>query len=283
MEPGRYAVQELLVGDDQVRFLRGERTDRPPVVLVHGLGGCAAVWSRNIPALGSQYEIFAPELWGAHRRFGGKRLTVETGVAFLVGFMDAIGSDSAHLVGVSLGGLLCGMVAARYPNRVKSLTLIGAAGLGRRIAWSQRLLTLPFVGEFFFRPTERRAESMLRYLMPDTDDFGDLVQQIAAVSREEGVTRQMLSALRAGVDIRGIKTEAMLRPHLRAIAAPTLLCWGDRDPLFPVAQAAASLSLLRQASLRIFPGAGHWPFFQQPSEFNKALLEFLSEAERTEG
>jgi pimeloyl-ACP methyl ester carboxylesterase len=150
--------REVVAGGALVRYYA--EGDDPPLLLLHGLGGAAVVWYRNLPKLARSYTVLAPDLWGPGRH-GGKRFTLDVGVRFVADFLDAVGHRSAHLVGSSLGGVIAGFTAVREPSHVRSLTLVDSAGLGREIALSQRLLSLPFVGDIAFRPKVHRVRQML--------------------------------------------------------------------------------------------------------------------------
>ena len=268
-------ADEAMVEGQRVRYYAAG--SGPPVLLLHGLGGSAAVWHRNLPALSGRFRVFAPELWGANEH---GEATAETGVRFVTGFLDAVDCPSAHLVGGSLGGFMAGSTAIADPGRVRSLTLIGTAGLGRRIALSQRVLTLPLVGEAMFRPSRRRVRRMLAMLVREWDaDAERLVDELYAVRRQPGVSRRMLEVLRAGIDILGVKRSAQLLPELCDVRTPTLLVWGSHDPLFPIEDARRAAGVLRDAELVVVEGCGHWPYLEAPETFNPALLGFLDRCE----
>ena len=272
----RADAHEAVVDGERVRYYAAG--SGPPVVLLHGLGGSAAVWHRNLPALSGRYRVFAPELWG----HGRGESTPEAGVRFVTGFLDAVGCPSAHLVGGSLGGFIAGSTAIAVPGRVRSLTLVGTAGLGRRIAFSQRLLTLPLVGEAMFRPSRRRVRRMLAMLISEWDaDAELLVDELYAVRREPGVPRRMLEVLRSGIDLLGMKRSARLLPALCGVQTPTLLVWGSHDPLFPIEDARRAAGVLSDAELVVVQGCGHWPYLEAPETFNAALLGFLDRSEET--
>ena len=269
-------ADEAMVGGERVRYYAAG--SGPPVVLLHGLGGSAAVWHRNLPALSGRFRVFAPELWGAA---GRGESTLEEGVRFVTGFLDAVGCESAHLVGGSLGGFMAGATAIAAPGRVRSLTLIGTAGLGRRIALSQRVLTLPLIGEAMFRPSRRRVRRMLAMLIAEWDaDAERLVDELYAVRRQPGVSRRMLEVLRSGIDIRGVKESVRLLPALCDVRTPTLLVWGSHDPLFPIEDARRAAGVLYDAELLVVDGSGHWPYLEAPDTFNRALLAFLTRSEK---
>jgi len=155
-------AHEVMVNGERVRYYRSGAG--PAVVVLHGLGGAGVVWHRTMPALIGRYDVIAPDLWGLGR-YEGEVLTIEMGVGFVAGLLDPMEASDAHLVGSSLGGLIAGHLALRRPDQVRPLTLVASAGLGRHIAWSQRLMTLSGVGELFFRPTRGRVQRMLRLLV----------------------------------------------------------------------------------------------------------------------
>lgn len=256
-----------------------EPTVRTPVVLLHGLGGSSIVWSRNLDALAEDRTVFAPDLWGDRHSERREGFSPQTGIRFLGSFMDTMGIDQAHLVGSSLGGLIAGHFGLAHPSRARSLTLVDSAGLGREIGWAQRLLTLPGVGEFFFRPTKRRVHAMLKLLIRRGDIPEELFQSLYEDSLEPGVTKQMLTALRAGVTLRGVKPSVQLLACLRELAIPMSLLWGEKDPLFPVAHAHHAAATIPRARLHVFAGGGHWPHFEDPAVFNQLLIAFFNSVE----
>ena len=192
----------------------------------------------------------------------------------MVGANDGV-AHFAHL-----GGFIAGATAISEPGRVRSLTLIGTAGLGRRVALSQRLLTLPLVGEAMFRPSRRRVERMLAMLLREWDaDAERLVDELYAIRCEPGVPRRMLEVLRSGINIFGVKRSTRLMPALCGVRTPTLLVWGSHDPLFPIADARRAAAVLYDAELLVVEGAAHWPYLEAPETFNPALLGFLARCE----
>jgi pimeloyl-ACP methyl ester carboxylesterase len=269
------AALETTVNGERVRYYRSGAG--PAVVLLHGLGGAGVVCYRTMPGLMGRYDVIAPDLWGPGR-YAGEALSIETGVGFGQGLLDATGVSDAHLVGSSLGGLIAGHVALRHPERVRSLTLVDSAGLGRHIAWSQRLIAVPGVGELFFRPTRGRVQRMLRLLVRKGQIDEELAEALYEDSRAPGVLRQMLAALREGVTLRGVKAKVQLLPTLASAGKPTLVMWGSDDPLFPVAQARDAANALH-ATLAVFDGVGHWPYLEAHEEFNARLIGFLDGVE----
>jgi pimeloyl-ACP methyl ester carboxylesterase len=116
-------------------------------------------------------------------------------------------------------------------------------------------------------------------LVPNSVSTEEIVQELVRVSKQEGVTRQMLAVLRAGIGFRGVRASMLLLPQMDRIATPTLVCWGTRDPLFPLSHGYRAVEGIPNAQMRIFEGAGHWPFYERTAAFNEAVLDHFERAE----
>ena len=216
------------------------------VVLLHGLAGSSRWWSGNIAALAQGHDVHVLDLpgFGAQRR---QRSPLADAPAYVCAWLRERGLGGVHLVGHSLGGAVAARVAARHPDLVERLVLVAPAG------------TLAH------RPLHRHA----------------LELALAAVSPgPRFLPRLGADALRAGPGTilrasRELLGDDSLRAELRAIGAPTLLVWGDRDPLVPRSVADVFLNGIRDASLVVIQGAGHVPMVERPKEFNRVLREFL--------
>jgi pimeloyl-ACP methyl ester carboxylesterase len=219
-------------------------------LLLHGYGGSARWWARNLAPLARSRTVYALDLpgFGASKMLGPYSFSRVTDL--LAAWMDANGMQSADVVGHSMGGQLAMLLAAAHPAKVGALVLIAPAGM-------------PF----------------------DTHLLG--IARQAFASRAGGDARftpiVVLGSLRAGPrimwkavgEIRGVD----VRPVLASIVAPTLLLWGDRDRLLPVRNAAPLATAIAGAELRIVSGAGHNLFFDDPGLVNAAIEAFLAKQE----
>ncbi|WP_330230984.1 alpha/beta fold hydrolase [Nocardia sp. NBC_00508] len=181
-----------------------------------------------------------------------------------VGMLDALELPSAHLVGMSMGGMIAQTVAARYPSRVDSLTSImsttGAARVGRP-AWSTWRL-------MFSRPARDRAEHidhtvrMYRHISSTGYPFDEPAVRVAAATTWD---RDPASAAGVGRQLAGILKSGDRTGELRAVTTPTLILHGDRDLMVAPTGAAATARAIPGARLHTLPGMGHdlpaaaWP------------------------
>ena len=236
----------------------------PPVLLFHGWGGSQAEWQSNLEALARHFKVYAPDLHG----HGLSELTfernLESGRRLFLAFLESEGLEKVSLIGQSMGGFLALDFALSYPDRVAKLVLVDSAGLGREVNWGLRLLTLPFLGEVvcdLLWPRLRRYLVGRFHITPGVEPG------------QGGLAR----LLRMGVGLGGQKLWPVVRERLPTLKMPTLIMWGERDPLFPVSQAYAAHKAIPGSKLHIFPRCGHVPPVENPSEFNEKLFEFLKE------
>ena len=250
----------------------------PPVVLLAGLASSVrASWRRVLPALAESFRVFAVELPGqGDSEVPAREYTFEYGMEALAEFLDALRLEAVNLVGASAGGLVALGTALRYPKRVERLVLIDSVGFGREITWGLRLATLPLVGELAAMPKRWLIMRTLRQNFVDSSCISDdLVEEFYRVRKRPGVNAATLSVLRHGVTLKGIRPSLVLRDQLHRLQAPTLIIWGDKDKVLPLAHAFIGQSSIPNARLHIIRDAGHDPVTEQPMEVASVVKGFL--------
>lgn len=240
----RLAHDHARVGRYNVGY--GVAGDGPAVVLIHGLSGSTRWWRRNVPALAERFRVYVVDLVG----FGtsrGSRFALAEGAELLAGWMDAVGLGQASLVGHSMGGYVVAELAATRPALVRRLLLVDAA-------------VLPFGRTF-----AQHGLGLLRELLQLPPAFFPVL---------------VGDALRAGpLTIWAAAQEVMradLSTKLGQIHAPTLLVWGARDRVVPLALGRALADRLVACELAVIEGAGHNAMWDRPAVFNQLALRFLA-------
>jgi pimeloyl-ACP methyl ester carboxylesterase len=273
----------VLHGQRVTYKLRGEG---PPIVLIHGITSSSRTWRAVIDGLAERHTVLAPDLLG-HGHSGKPRGDYSLG-AYASGIRDLmalLGIDSATMVGHSLGGGIAMQFSYQFPERLDRLALVDSGGLGTEVNLVLRAATLPgaeIVLPLMFSPVTRnagravgrvlgrlglRANANVRGLAEGLDSLGD------AEAR-----RAFVHTARSVIDPRGQRVDARDRLYLSE-DVPTLLVWGDRDPIIPLAHGREAHELMPHSRLEVFPGAGHFPFNDDPERFVEVLSGFIAETE----
>lgn len=263
----------------EVRYQRAGQG--PLVIFVHGIGASLEFWTPNLRGLAGQFQVCALDLPG----FGRSAVppvtpTLADVPAFFDAFLDHLGAERAAFVGNSMGGLVVLTYALARPERVSHLGLVASAGLGRDLQLDLRLLALPLLPEILFRPTPGFARRAIRALFcqPSADTEALAMTWLEHI-RRPGARQHFLRIARQGIGLRGQKPGVILLDRLPQVQPPTLLIWGDRDPVIPVAHAYAAARLIPRCALVVFPACGHCPQLERAAAFNALLGRFLSAPE----
>jgi len=254
----------------------------PAVVLVHGIASSSETWGKVMPGLADRATVIAPDLLGhggSTKDAGDYSLgALASGIRDL---MIALGHDRATLIGHSLGGGVALQFAYQFPDRCERLVLVSSGGLGKEVALHVRALSFPGVEYLIapaFAPRLRAAGSAVMGGLrgvgirppPSFEEFwrgyGSLM---------DGDTRRaFFHTLRAVVDPGGQRVSALDRLYL-ASSRPTLVVWGERDPIIPVRHARTAHEAMPGSVLHIMEGVGHFPQHDQPERFVRLVLDFI--------
>ncbi len=203
-------------------------------------------------------------------------------VGFVDEILDKLGLETCALAGSSMGGTWALWYALAHPTRVRRLVLLGAAPLlpGTRLPVAPRLMSAPVIGDLLTRVVKPDARMAVRLLsaMGEKDTiarYPDLVEAVVAGGRDPVASAANLAELRAIISPAGFRRSSRLRSdELRRLTVPTLLIWGDRDPVGGVEVAHAAARLLPHADLQVLP-AGHVPWLGQPNQVAELVTNFV--------
>ncbi len=258
----------------------------PTVLLVHGMAGSSSAWLPILEDLGESVTYVAPDLPG-HGRTAKPRGDYSLGAqaGFLRDLMAALGHERATVVGTSLGGGIAMQFAYQHPDRCERLVLVGSGGLGEEVMPLLRVLTVPgveYVMPVVFQPFITSAVESVAGLIgklgfspsPATEQMWRSYSSLS----DSDTRAAFVQTLRAVVDLRGQRVSAMDKLYL-AQDLPTLVIWGDDDPVIPVSHAYDAVAAMPGARLEIMAGCGHFPYAEEPRRFARLLLEFIDETE----
>lgn len=252
-----------------------------PVLLLHGLGGFAAVWRHNVPVLGRQARVIALDLPGFGR---SSKPPGPYPLAFFVrtieAFRRALGLERLILVGHSLGGAFAMAYALAYPARVDRLALLGAVvpGFGYRISPVYGLLAAPWLGEIvcaLMRPALLKAALARCFARAEPDEIDYLVRTGYAVRTSPEGRAAFLSTLRSvRADFRAFGDR--YRRSLASLTLPVLLIHGRQDRVVPPSHPRTVAAYLPNATGRWLDDCGHFPQIEHRETVNEWLVEFLA-------
>lgn len=225
----------------------------PPLLLIHGLSGSVGWWRRTIPALETDYTVYAVELVGFGGNRGRRPLSLDASASGLQALMAALGIGRANIVAHSMGGQICIHLAATYPQLVDRLVLAAPSGmlLERLVPMAVRVARAGRYGALDFTPT----------LLRDALRAGPVNLLLAA--------RQLLSD-----DVSEL---------LGKITSPTLVIAGQRDVIVPPEVCEVLAAGITGARYRVVPGAGHNLMWDRASDFNTLVRAFLTSQDSHSG
>jgi non-heme chloroperoxidase len=241
------------------------------IVFLHGYSDSWFSFSRVLPLLSPEHHAFALTQRG-HGDSDKPQCCYapEDFAADVDAFMEALGIEEATLVGASTGALFAQRVALSYPRRVSRLVLVGAQtpvneanevvlGLQEEV----RVLEDPVPPEFV------RAFQEGTVYQPVPQEFLDTVVS-ESLKLPARVWRDYLEEAVLSID-----QDYVL--ELREIDVPTLMLWGERDPLFPREEQERLAAAMPGATLKVYPETGHAVHWDRPEWVVRDLEEFMKE------
>jgi 3-oxoadipate enol-lactonase len=232
-----------------------------PIVFAHGRGGNHLSWWQQIPEFSRDHTciIFDHRSYGASRD-SDERLGQDGFVGDLLGLLDSLGIEKAHLVAQSMGGRSCMGLAVQHPERVRRMVLAGTMGGVVDASLSRLVATIgPAPEDLLKRVLSEGFQKREPYLT-------FLYQQIEGLNHVGNTPTRLTQ--------KGPSREAV-----KACSVPTLLLAGDEDPLAPAVALHLLASFLQKARVALISGAGHSSYFEKPAEFNRLVRLFLTAPE----
>jgi pimeloyl-ACP methyl ester carboxylesterase len=255
-----------------------------PLIFLHGIGGHAEAFARNVIPLSRSFRVHAIDYLGhGYTASIDKPITVDAYVKHLIDFMDAAGIERAHLAGESLGGWIAAWAALLAPERVADIVYIVGAKLAVPVDESAAKRTsegraelVRLSKQFADDPSRENIRARMAWLFFDpakdlseelVDVRWELYQRSRSIKGENGVTPRPN-------ENNGPETD-LTPERLRAIKHRTLVLWTDHNPSVGVAEAKSALDYLPNAEFALMERCGHWPQWENAETFNRIVSEFL--------
>ncbi len=251
----------------EMTFYYEEAGRGEPLLLLHGLGSSTADWVLQMEAFAAKYRVIAVDMRGHGRSTKPPGpYTIPMFAADTVNFLRALQIPAAHILGISLGGMIAFQLAVSSPEMVKSMVIVNSipamvvSGFADRWQLWQRSAIVELMG------VRRMGEYLAPRLFPKPEQAElrqEMIQRWAQNDKQA-----YMAAMRSfvGWDV---------TDQLAAIDCPVLVISADED-YWPVADKEAYTAQIPQAQLLVIADSRHATPVDQPEIFNTAVLKFLS-------
>lgn len=236
-----------------------------PLLYLHGAGGLQA-WDPFLAELAKSFAVYAPSHPGFESSTGIEHIDdIIDLVVYYNDFLDAIGMESAHVVGHSMGGMFAAELAAMSPERVNTLVLCNAVGL-----WIDEhpvadffAVTPPELASMLWHDTE---SEMAKAMFAVPEDEQEQLEQFLLRSQHLATAGKFLWPI----------PDKGLKKRIHRIKAPTLIVWGQSDGLAPAVYAQEFQKRIPGAEVTILQRCAHMPMYEDTDGFVRAVTAFLT-------
>lgn len=272
--PGLH-TETVTVDGHQIRYWRLGDGDNTPVVLLHGFGTGKENWMTLLPALWQKnrrfYVLDLPG-FGESSYHHNVRYSYGAQARRMAEWAQALGLPSAHWVGSSMGGSICATLAASHPERVATLTLMNAAGMGgAQLSPLEREL---IEGRNPLIPESHSDVRQLFRLATHRNPI--LISQVMTPAIWRELVHRQPANRHIFADMQ--QPEEPVPKLLGRVSAPTRIIWGDRDRIVDVSCAYRYDALMPNSRLEVMRNVGHLPMLEAPRRCASLMKPFWKRA-----
>lgn len=270
---GLELAEAVINGRSVVYLTNGNAAATRALVMVHGFAVNKDTWVRMAAHLPEDLYLIIPDLPG-HGDSGiadAGAYTVESQAATLAGLMDELGIGQADIAGNSMGGAISAYFASRYPDRVRTLALFDPAGstrypseLDRALAAGTNPLVVRERGDF---------DALMDFVM---EQRPFMPWPVIPVMEERAIARQSVNDEIFEALLRSAE-QLEMSAILPAIAAPTLIVWGQKDRVLAPENAEVFAQGIRNSTVTLLDNVGHVPMMEVPKQSAHVWQEFLQQ------
>jgi 2-hydroxy-6-oxonona-2,4-dienedioate hydrolase len=261
-------------GGIRTRFLRSGDRSLPPLLLLHGAGGHAEAYARNLDAHGRHFDTWAIDMIG--HGWSDKPdhpYEISHYVDHLLRIMDAQRWDKVHVSGESLGGWVASRLACERPERVERLVLNTAGGSRAEPTVMARIKSLST--QAAEDPSWEFIKARVEWLMARPEHATpDLIACRQSIYAQPGFKRAMANAM-VLQDMETRQRNLMLPPDYARIQAPTLVLWTSHDPTADISEGRRIAEMIPGAEFVVMQDCGHWPQWEDAATFDRLHINFL--------
>lgn len=256
-----------------------------PAIVLHGGDGEGVNWAPFLAAAGNDLHLFAADRpgFGLSDRFDYRQVDLRRHAGdFVVSLLDALGLESATVIGGSMGGFFALAAALDHPERVRRVVLVGMPlGLSSKVALPLRIISA-------FPPLARKLMKDAGTLEGQKKQYEKMFKIDPATVPELYLETRLAGVLLPGVQetwalllhrvcgLRGIRPEVVLGAELPRLTQPTLVVWGEND-MAPIEAGRGAVARMPNGRFVVIEGGGHFPFLEQPERCARMIVPFVEE------
>jgi pimeloyl-ACP methyl ester carboxylesterase len=272
------------VGGVRTRVIEAGRRDRPALVLIHGTGGHAETYCRNMGPLSERFRVLAIDMIGhGYTDRPDAAPDVAAYARHVVAVLDTLGIDRAHVSGESLGAMVAAWVGIAHPERVHKVVMNtgtlarpDAAGQAQLDDLEQRTLALAENGV-----TRDAIRHRMNWLVADPSRMTDeMIECRLRIYSQDGMLDSVAQIMTSVVGmLRGDHGDAFMAAGVLArLERPTLVLWTEDNPGQTTDLAQRVSADLPDGRFKVLTDCAHWPQFERPDVFNETHISFLADA-----
>lgn len=253
-----------------------------PLIFLHGTGGHAEAYARNLAAHAKHFHVYSMDMVGhGYSDAPDLAYTIDDFVGHLGRFIDTIGAKQVMLSGESLGGMVSAWYAVRNPERVDKLVLNTGMLMTRDDAGKQQLRdALDRSRRAAGGLTRESVRARLAWLMADpdanvTEELVDIRYTIYAQPGRAALMGRIAASIMGGLTDDGWADRWSNPVTMRGIRCPTLVVWSAHNPGLTAERAAIGAREIPKARMVVLEKSAHWPQWEEAERFNQLHLDFL--------
>ena len=255
----------ITIDGNKIRYLEYGKGDEN-IVLIHGLGASAERWEFVIPEFSKHYRVVVPDLIGfGHSDKPLVDYTTEFFTDFISSFLNKLKIKKKKMIGSSLGGQITVDYASQNLDSVENLVLVSPSGIMKH--------STPALDAY-----------VMAALYPDSEGAKNAFQMMAGPRQqvkqriiEDFVERMKLPNAKMAFmsTLLGLKSAEVITKSLMKITIPSLIIWGEHDPVIPIKYADEFVSSIQDCRFYMMDNCGHTPYVDDPSGFTKLVCDFI--------
>ena len=245
-----------------------------PLILLHGTGGHIEAYARNLKGLSENFRVIVIDMLGhGYTEKPDQQYGIDSYSDHLLAVIQALDLSDVYLSGESLGGWVAAWFAAYHPEYVKALVLNTPGNVNNKPEVMKGLKdsTLKAVLEANYENVKTRLEWLMYDKSQVTDELIETRYKIYTQPSYQKAVYNIVCLQDLEVRVKYSWDPSWCNK----INVPTLLAWTDHDPTSTVAEAKPIQDMIPNSELVVIKGAGHWPQWEKPEEFNSIVTNFL--------